>query len=497
MHWFEVDKQGLARLLERKGKAFALFELIQNAWDTRSTEVNVTLSRISGTRRVRLAVEDDNPEGFGNYLSHAFTLFADSSKKRDAQARGRFNLGEKLVLALCDEAEIASTKGSVMFTDAGRINRRTKRERGSVFEGVLKMTDEEMQECAEAVRRLIPPPGIITRFNGSVLPQRPALDEFEATLLTEIADADGVLRRAQRRTTVRVVMPAPGETPMLYEMGIPVVETGDRWHCDIQQKIPLNFDRDNVPPSYLARVRALMVERMQGMLTEEDANAPWVRDAMQKHGDELSDATVSRVLDLRFGEKRCAYDPSDPEANNRAVSKGYALIYGSQLSKEEWGAVRRAGAVLPAGQVTPTPKPFSDNPDAMPLKVLPPEKWTPAIAAVADYAERIGKQLLGCPVMVAIASDISWPFSGAFGAGRLTLNLGRLGHGWFERADLAEINQLLIHEFGHHYCGNHLSADYHEALCKLGGKLTQLAIEDPELFDIQHARDASLKTARP
>jgi hypothetical protein len=37
-------------------------------------------------------------------LSHAFTLFAESVKKGDAEKRGRFNLGEKLVLALCDEA---------------------------------------------------------------------------------------------------------------------------------------------------------------------------------------------------------------------------------------------------------------------------------------------------------------------------------------------------------------------------------------------------------
>jgi len=33
--WFEVDKQGLAKILERRGKEFALFELVQNAWDER------------------------------------------------------------------------------------------------------------------------------------------------------------------------------------------------------------------------------------------------------------------------------------------------------------------------------------------------------------------------------------------------------------------------------------------------------------------------------
>lgn len=482
MQWFEVDKEGLARLLERKGKPFVLFELVQNAWDERTSKVDVRLTRIPNSRRVKLIVEDDNPDGFAN-LTHAFTLFADSAKKSDAGKRGRFNLGEKLALALCDEAEIASTKGAVRFTAAGRTSSRVKRERGSVFEGILKMTDDEMRECAAAVLQLIPPPGITTYFNGVEIPTRPALAEFEAVLPTEVADADGVLRRVRRTTAVRVIEPAAGETPMLYEMGIPVVETGDRWHIDIQQKLPLNFDRDNVPPSYLARVRALVVERMQEALTEADANATWVRDAVQRHGDELSDATVNRIIDLRFGAKRAAFDPSDPESNHRAVAAGYVLIYGAQLSKDEWATARRAGAVLPAGQVTPTPKPFSDDPDAAPLKMLVPERWTPAIAAVASYAQRIGERLLARPVIVSIANDITWPFSGAYGAGRLTLNLGRLGHAWFD-GGIGRINELLIHEFAHESCGNHLDDAFHNELCRLGGLMTALALEEPELFDL-------------
>lgn len=32
-NWFDADKQGLARLFERKSKEFVLFELIQNGWD--------------------------------------------------------------------------------------------------------------------------------------------------------------------------------------------------------------------------------------------------------------------------------------------------------------------------------------------------------------------------------------------------------------------------------------------------------------------------------
>ncbi|MCI0538276.1 MAG: ATP-binding protein [Verrucomicrobiales bacterium] len=69
-NWFEVDKEGLAKILARKGKEFILFELVQNAWD----EAGVTKVLVSLEYRDRnkalLVVEDDAPEGFKD-LSHA------------------------------------------------------------------------------------------------------------------------------------------------------------------------------------------------------------------------------------------------------------------------------------------------------------------------------------------------------------------------------------------------------------------------------------------
>jgi len=41
---------------------------------------------------------------------------------------------------------------------------------------------------------------------------------------------------------------------------------------------------------------------------------------------------------------------------------------------------------------------------------------------------------------------------------------------------------LLIHEYGHHYCGDHLAADFHRALTRLGAKMTMLAVKDPGAF---------------
>src|SRR5690242_10340310 len=99
--WLSVDRAGLADVLVRRTKTFVVLELIQNAWDERGvTTVSVTLDPVPSRSAARLVVEDDAPEGFAD-LTHAYTLFAASSKKHDATQRGRFNLGEKLVLALC------------------------------------------------------------------------------------------------------------------------------------------------------------------------------------------------------------------------------------------------------------------------------------------------------------------------------------------------------------------------------------------------------------
>lgn len=232
--WFEVDREGLAKLIQRKSRGFILHELVQNAWDTRAKRVDVRLEDL-GSDMWRLTVEDDDPEGFRN-LAHAFTMFAESEKKGDAEKRGRFNLGEKLVLAACETADVLSTTGCVVFRIDGRREQTSKRlERGSAFIGTMRMTRGEAADLAAAAASLIPPASVATYFNGTAVPARRAVRSFEAVLPTEVAGLDGVLKRTSRRTSVDVFEPLPGEAPSLYEMGIPVVELsgGERWHVNV------------------------------------------------------------------------------------------------------------------------------------------------------------------------------------------------------------------------------------------------------------------------
>lgn len=504
---FEVDKEGLAKLLERRGRPFAVAELIQNAWDEASTHVEVRLYQPPGDPDPTdgkgwpyiLEVEDDNPEGFKD-LSHAYTLFAESEKAGNPEQRGRFNLGEKLVIAICDEAKIHTTKGTVIFEREGRRHTDTTREAGSLFVGALRLTTEDVEEIERTVFSLLPPAGVVTLYNGAMLAVREPVATFQASLRTELADPEGYIRPTQRKTEIRLFEPGEGEAAHLYEMGIPVVETGDRWHVDIGQKVPLTTDRDNVPPFYLRDVRTHVLNNAHKLLTPEEAGEKWVDAALAD--EKIQAGAAEAALQKRFGDKRVAYDPTDPEANNLAVAQGYTLVPGRALSKEAWKQVKRHEAILPAGQVTPSPNPHEG---AENISIMQPEHYPESVGEVVAYAKRLARLLLDREVKVRIANAPQWPFRGTYGQGRLTLNLGRLGFSFFDHAaDCPEadvpLNELLIHEFAHEFSSNHLDESFHDACCMLGARFgramfRRVGLEKDAAFAAQAASAAAAAKA--
>ena len=60
--------------------------------------------------------------------------------------------------------------------------------------------------------------------------------------------------------------PLPGERALLYELGIPVVETGTAG--------TLTLDRTNVPPAYLWAVRVAVLNALATRIVGEEATQP-------------------------------------------------------------------------------------------------------------------------------------------------------------------------------------------------------------------------------
>lgn len=478
--WFEVDKEGLAKLVERRGKIFILHELLQNTWDCSDvTTVEVELSPIESRPLAHLQVTDDHPDGFSD-LRHAYTLFAESEKKGTPTKRGRFNLGEKLVLSLCESAEIVSTKGAVIFDKTGRQASRKRRQHGTEFSAEIRMTREELKEILEEARMILPPANIRTTLNGVQLVPRQTIKTYETLLYTELADENGILRRKYRDTMVSLYNLRQGEKPMLYEMGIPVMSLGDDpYHVDIGQKIPMGMERDAVSGPYLKDVRGSVLDHTHELLSEKQAIGKWASEAIE---ESTSLEAIRAIVQKRHGEKVVIADPSDREAEDIAKSRGYTVISGGSFTAEAWEKIREAKAALPAGQVTPSPKPY--HPDGDPLKML--RSPTTGTIKLKRFAKRLAMELLDVTLTVDFANDRGWGFGGTYGKqsptrGHLRINYARYKIA-IEEWVIDDLLRFLIHELAHHSESNHLAEGFHEACCKLGGQVAKLALKEPTIF---------------
>mgnify|MGYP003543243157 CR=1 FL=1 len=482
--WFDVDQKGLRQLQESRDKKFVPFELIQNGWDENITQFDINLERV-GLNTVVVTAIDDSPEGFKD-LTHSYTLFAPSAKKGYVNKRGRFNLGEKLVLSLCETATITTTKGQITFLkDGTRKHSKKCTTAGSHVVCELKMSAKEFKEMEAAIQMLLPPTNIITRVNGKEIKSPVPFHVFGTQLETMIAGDDGIMRPTKRNTTVELFK-ADDRPGMIYEMGIPVCETGDKFHVNVYQKVPLQMDRESVTDAFLRTVRTMIINETYQFLTVEDATSDW---ALQAAKDKrISDEAITKSLDLRFGEKRVSYDPTDPEANDTAQANGFTVVHGRTLSKPEWDNAKRAGAITSAGQMFPT------SPNKVGCKPLDPSEWTDSMKLVAAYSEMLAKELMQITLDVSFVKapkTVATLACYAHGEtwGDLTFNITNLGMPFFDDVlesdpieSLVPVDDLLLHEFAHQYEASHKNAAGWDAITLLGAKLKQLALKKPEIF---------------
>jgi hypothetical protein len=484
--WLEIDIVGLRRTLERKGKAWAIFELVQNSWDTDATQVDVTLTKPNKNGMSTLTCRDNAPDGYRD-LSEAHTLFGSSSKKADPTKRGRFNAGEKFVLVMCESAKVTSTTGQIAFLANGKRkeNSEITTEAGTVFEGVLEMSEEEWLEVGRQVQLLFPP--ILTTYNGVEVRQRNPLRVFEETLPTEVANDRGVLSPRKRRTEVRVYQPLEGETPTIYERGIPVVEMDGKYHVSVEQKIPLNTERDNVTAGYLRALHTIVADQMFEFITPEDAVKPWARVAVET--GKLSEEATKHIAKARFGDNAVLYDHSDIGSNKEATSKGANVVSRGAVSPEERKVFLQAGALVKAGDVVE----FKTNPDLQEAKkTLTPDEHDDDMKTFVKLIEEVSPILINHAVTVKIIDDPDVKIAGCTR--------------WRKDSFLFEINlahhdihywtknyELLIHELAHHkvQSNDHLCREFYDTVTNLGAKLAQLTLDQPELFpDDQEVREA-------
>jgi hypothetical protein len=474
----EIDRAGFRKQFDGKDKSWILHELLQNACDEDGvTTVGVIIEPVPHKREILIEVTDDSPHGFRR-LADAYTLWTESLKVNDASKAGRFNErfneGDKKVILYAEWAKIETTKGTIEFRGDERIESGPIRAVGSRISVAVKGLTAEREEMIAGAMSVIPPDGIVITVNGTPLDARKPDAVFEWTLPTVQGPE---LRPTQRKTEVRIYRPRSGEVSRLYECGIPVVETGDAYHVNVMQRVPLNRERDNVTPAYLRLIRAMVLNSMHGSLPEEEFTKPWVAQAVT-HEKTVPEA-VNSYLDAKYTPNRVSFDPTSPESNSQAMASGTMVVFGRNEPKEVWEKARSAGLIQSSSQMFPVHVERYERD-----KFIDEDKWTDGMRNIANYSKWVAREAVNRGISVSFINDSSLSILASYGgSGQLTYNVGRLGYAFFDGGPSYEVDKLLIHELGHdpkYGSGDHLSSAYYECLCRVGAKLKELALRYPD-----------------
>jgi hypothetical protein len=463
-NWFTADKNGLAsitmRAIDKRGPGILIAELFQNSMDANAKNIAIDIRWHVETRSIWIDCVDDG-DGFHD-LSHAWTMFAPSIKKDDATKAGRFNVGEKFVMAIAKSADIKTTCGSVSFGDEGRKNHpKIKSVNGTEVSLVLKLKKEMIQLMLDFCDTLIVPVDVNLKVNGYTIHHRKPVTTFEETLPTEIGDE---LRKTQRKTKVELYEVGKDETAMLYELGIPVVETGDKYHVNVMQKIPLNVDRDNVTPSYLRLIRVHVLNATFNQIDENDVATTWVQEAAS---DSRSDIHATQaILDVQYGRDALVENPFDSEANAKAVASGRTLIPCRALSKGFKTNLYDRGQVQTSSAV------FS-NKTLVDAKRIAATEWSDRMHVIRKMVHFIAAHTVGSKITTVMIDSPKATTVADFGSTTMRFNMA---HPAMPDTFVGMVD-LIIHELGHFYESNHLSESYYHALSKIGAQLSMVACD--------------------
>lgn len=462
-NWFEVDVKGLRALQAGKPKHYLLRELIQNCWDEDTKLCSVSTNFCDGT--CYITVSDDSPEGFKN-LRDAYTLFGDTAKRRDVTKRGRYNHGEKAALSLVDFASIKTTKGTVVFSDKGRGEIRDKTKSGSIVTVRLKMKVKEYDEMLKFIENYLPPKGIDFEVNGKNMNYVKPFFVTEDTLPTQI-EIGGQLRDTQRKTEIHI---HKRDENFLYEMGIPVVEIDCPYSIDVQQKVPMSVDRESVKPSYLKQIFAIALNKVVDDVKEEETSESWIRIGS---GDKrMTQETMSKLVKKRFGDKIVVANPHDPVSNDDAISHGFRVIQGRELSADEWSNIKEHELIKSSTQV------FGKS-SATDVVVYQPDE---NMIKIAELAKKIAKEFLGIEISVTFFTSRQVSHAASFGNRTLNFNVTKLGKQFF--VNPLDTMSLLIHEISHHK-GMHTEESYHNCITGMGQFLIKKALKEPKFFEVK------------
>lgn len=507
--WIDISEEGFA--LENAGRppAHLAKELVQNALDA--------IDRVDGGRvGVDIRFEDgllgltvtDNGHGIpADRLLSVRTVFL-TTKRDDPTRRGRMGRGFKEPLSMAGWATVSSGTATLRFcTDES--GRRVTRVEGAqapvagtrVAMG-LRWGKEQVDVLADYFRGFLVPRGAVMTVNGQRVTSRPAVHTVEGKLTTELF-VDGLWKKEKRQTAVELVALLPGESPMIFELGIPVcpLEWDQPFHANVLQRVPMNPKRDMVMPGYPAQVHKIALPVLLPTMTQEQVLTDWVGAVAPGLPEDVQKQVIRRGLGDQIVRAvpvagRRDYNADAPRlgletVDVRKLPGGLGEIVRQHVPTARQAVEQREAdeRLVAARNAVPVDE---DQLAADHARAVEAAGGKARVRLVMDWAQWFVRVLLDeytdSPVVSVTASLLQRPILGVSGtgpgaiatwasAGQLSLALEHLPtwHKPFSPDSL----RMLIHEAAHHRNMHH-GARFAEEVERLAGRAAWLMLEHGE-----------------
>jgi hypothetical protein len=303
--WLAISTDGFASMNAARPPEHLVKELVQNALDSFAEDQRGRIRLNYGHWGDHFVVHcEDNGSGIAN-LSDLRVVYL-TNKTDSHLKRGRFGRGFKEALCVAVQARVISGSQQLEFLweNNERISRQTTLHEavaGTRVSMQMPWPAETRDQLDRYFASFLVPDGIQLEVNGVLISHRAIAQRISANLSTEVYDATSQCwKKPNRKTAIHLVPTDAVESPMIYEMGIPVaaVEWGVPFHCDIQQRVPMNPNRDAVSSGYPLKLHIACLPSLLDSMDEATIKQDWVGAAGRRCNDDVQ----RRILERAFGQ---------------------------------------------------------------------------------------------------------------------------------------------------------------------------------------------------
>lgn len=457
---FDISNDGWRRMNAGRSASELIREAVANAFDTDgATNIRVELSPGFAS------IEDDSPTGIGD-PALITTVFL-TGKTDSHTKRGRKGRGLKELLSAAKVATVDSVGHKVVF-DEGRTVMTSNRTVGTKVSVEVPEWDQAQIDTAVAyLARVIPPPNMNLYINGVKTEPRDVLNVFNIMLETQIIE-EGIQRNKYQLSDVQIVSLNSNDTEgWIYEMGIPVQAIKAMFHINVQQRVPLNDNRNMVDSYYLNAMYGYILDNTIQSMDKRALKAEWVTLGIPYSKIDTHRKFVATV----FGElKGLVVKSKNKSANDAVKQHGFDMIDTAGMPS---GIERIVSNVVANAELVATQLEESTPDTEIPAAIADP---TGRITSLTRY---LGLQLIAEDLEVKFFERDAG-FTGHlrladFNVDKKTIRFNVKAELWGADPLTPKMFSTICHEFAHNKFLEH-NNEFHAEVERLSGKMAMLVL---------------------